>query len=632
MRTKLRDLLKYRFVSALSVSPDGRYCAFVVQRANDDLSGYISELRIIANADGGDILALPEENAASIAWVDAKTVIVAEPSKEATRFLTVSLDGEIQEYGSVAFRAKIEAATADGRLIVSGDRPILEEKAEEDGHFSVLDEFPFWYDGRGYISKIRRQVFVLSSEGAPVRLSPDNMDVTAVAYDPKNEWVVCAGITIDVIRPDSHRVWIYDMRTRQGRMILEEGFWRIKHVGTFNNQVVIAASDARASHFKAAELVLIDPETTERRVLASDGLSMANNALSDCRRISMPRLFLTTEDAIYFSSTIDYGSELFCCDAAGKTKRLTVGEGSVDLISVAGGTIVFAGLRDMRLGELYIVKGSSVRRLTNVNHDIQAPLPDDIEVLNSEGFLVRGIVFHPADEQPGKKYPGVLCIHGGPYGAYGHMFYHELQVLADSGYYVFCSNPSGSDGRGDVFGDISGRWGTVDYDDIMRFTDAVLAAYPAIDAQRIGVSGGSYGGYMTNWIIGHTHKFACAISDRGISNCVSKDVTGDNAIRFGEMHMKANVYDDPQYMWDRSPLKYAHAVQTPTLFIHGEADMRCHLSQGIMMYTAIRENGVPARIAIFRGETHELCRSGRPRNRIRRLEEIVGWLDRYLKV
>ena len=108
-------------------------------------------------------------------------------------------------------------------------------------------------------------------------------------------------------------------------------------------------------------------------------------------------------------------------------------------------------------------------------------------------------------------------------------------------------------------------------------------------------------------------------------------MTGDNAIRFGEMHMKANVYENPEYMWDRSPLKYAYNVTTPTLFIHGEADTRCHLSQAIMMYTAIRENGIPARMAIFRGVTHELCRSGRPQNRIRRLEEMRDWLDKYLK-
>ena len=134
---------------------------------------------------------------------------------------------------------------------------------------------------------------------------------------------------------------------------------------------------------------------------------------------------------------------------------------------------------------------------------------------------------------------------------------------------------------------------------------------------------------MTNWIIGHTDRFCCAISDRSISNCPSKDVTGDNGIRFGEMHMKSNVYINPEYMWDRSPLKYAHQVKTPTLFIHGDADTRCHLSQAMMMFTAIRENGVPARMAIFKGETHELCRSGKPRNRLRRLKEVEQWLAAY---
>jgi acylaminoacyl-peptidase len=205
-----------------------------------------------------------------------------------------------------------------------------------------------------------------------------------------------------------------------------------------------------------------------------------------------------------------------------------------------------------------------------------------------------------------------------------------MQSLANEGYYVACVNPSGSDGKGDVFGDISGRWGTIDYEDIMKFTDKLLIDFPEIDQERMAVFGGSYGGYMTNWIIGHTYRFKTAISDRGISNCVSKDVTGDNAIRFGEMHMKANVYENPEYMWDRSPLKYAPNVKTPTLFIHGIDDHRCHCSESIMMFTAIRSLGVEARMALFKGETHELCRSGRPRNRIRRLNEVVNWLEKHL--
>lgn len=204
-----------------------------------------------------------------------------------------------------------------------------------------------------------------------------------------------------------------------------------------------------------------------------------------------------------------------------------------------------------------------------------------------------------------------------------------MQALRSLGYYVFCCNPTGSDGRGAAFGDVSGRWGTVDYDDVMRFTDTVLARCPGLDEKRLCVFGGSYGGYLTNWIIGHTDRFCCAISDRSISNCPSKDVTGDNGLHFGRMHMKSNVYENPEYMWDRSPLKYAYQVKTPTLFIHGEADTRCHLSQAMMMFTAIREAGVPARMAIFKGETHELCRTGRPRNRLRRLNEVQKWLQTY---
>lgn len=631
MKTELRDILNYRFICALKLSPDGKHTAYAVRQASEDLSGYASKLHIVDNDTAKDTAIPSSDGISSLGWIDSDTVLYAALSAHETRFYSAKLNGSIACFGSVPFKARIENIDKHGRIIISADRPINNEKANEDGHYSVLDEFPFWYDGRGYISKIRRQVFVLCKNSEYELLTPPNMDVTAVAYDKANDWLICAGMNINVIRPDTNCVWLYDMAASEGKMVLNEGAWRVKHVGAVGKYVVISASDALESHFKAAEIVLINPDTFEQHKLAADGLSMANNTLTDCRIISMPRLFATDGSSIYFSSTIEYGSELFRCDLSGKTERITHGEGSVDIIDIEAGRVVFCGLRNMELPEIYAVENGAERKLTDINGSLKSIMPDDIECINSEGFAVRGIVFHPYNEQPGKKYPGVLCIHGGPYGAFGHTFYHEMQFLSSCGYYVFCGNPSGSDGRGDVFGDISGRWGTVDYDDIMRFTDAVLSKYPAIDSDRLGVSGGSYGGYMTNWIIGHNHRFACAISDRCISNCVSKDVTGDNAIRFGEMHMKANVYENPEYMWDRSPLKYAYNVTTPTLFIHGEADTRCHLSQAIMMYTAIRENGIPARMAIFRGETHELCRSGRPQNRIRRLEEMRDWLDKYLK-
>ena len=165
----------------------------------------------------------------------------------------------------------------------------------------------------------------------------------------------------------------------------------------------------------------------------------------------------------------------------------------------------------------------------------------------------------------------------------------------------------------------------------MLFTDKVLESYPAIDEKRVGVTGGSYGGFMTNWIIGHTGRFAAAASQRSISNWLSFYETSDIGYFFAADQVDGTPWTAMEKLWDQSPLKYADKVTTPTLFIHSDEDYRCPLSEGMQMFTAIKDHGVDARMCIFKGENHELSRSGKPKHRIRRLAEITGWFDKYLK-
>lgn len=227
--------------------------------------------------------------------------------------------------------------------------------------------------------------------------------------------------------------------------------------------------------------------------------------------------------------------------------------------------------------------------------------------------------------------PGKFDIHGGPKTVYGKVFYHEMQLWANMGYFVFFTNPRGSDGRENEFIDIFGKYGTINYDDLMKFTDTVLESYPAIDSKRIGVTGESYGGFMTNWIIGHTNRYACAATQRSISNWLSFYGTSDIGMFFTEDQIHGNIFGSPEKLWEHSPLKYAKNIETPTLFIHSDEDYRCPLEQGLQLYTAMVDKGVEARFVLFHGENHELSRGGKPKHRVRRLEEITGWMEKYLK-
>ena len=254
-------------------------------------------------------------------------------------------------------------------------------------------------------------------------------------------------------------------------------------------------------------------------------------------------------------------------------------------------------------------------------------MPEFTSFVNRDGVRIDGFVIYPADYERGKKYPGVLHIHGGPRQAYSSNYAHEMQLFSSHGYFVFFCNPRGSASRGEKFSALGDRRGTIDYEDIMAFTDHVLERYPDLDGERLGVTGISFGGFMTNWIIGHTGRFRAAVSCCSIVNNLSFfGVSDENS--WGSL---LAPWDNVQRGWDGSPLKYYRNVTTPTMFVQTYEDYRCPLSEAVQMYTALQIIGVDTRLCMFHGESHSLSRTGHPRNRVRRLRAILEWMDKYLK-
>lgn len=248
---------------------------------------------------------------------------------------------------------------------------------------------------------------------------------------------------------------------------------------------------------------------------------------------------------------------------------------------------------------------------------------------------VNGYVLLPPDfrQEARASYPLILDIHGGPKTVYGSTYYHEMQVWANLGFVVCCTNPHGSDGRGNKFADIRGAYGQQDYDDLMDFLDAVLKTYPQIDSKRLGVTGGSYGGFMTNWIITHTKRFQAACTQRSISNWLSFYGTSDIGYLFATDQNKVKDFslEDQKTLWEHSPLHYINNAVTPTLIIHSDSDYRCPYEQGMQLHTALTALGVPNKLCVFHEENHELSRSGRIKAREQRLNLITHWFLQYLQ-
>ena len=224
-----------------------------------------------------------------------------------------------------------------------------------------------------------------------------------------------------------------------------------------------------------------------------------------------------------------------------------------------------------------------------------------------------------------KRYPAILEIHGGPHGQYGVGFFHEMQLLAAHGYVVVFSNPRGSKGYGrDHCAAIRGAWGTADWVDIQAVT-AFMQEHAHIDPKRMGIMGGSYGGYMTNWAIGHTHDFKAAITDRCVSNLVSMGGNSDY-IEAPDEYFAGNFWDRPEARWESSPIRTIGNCRTPTLIIHSEGDLRCNVEQGEQVFAALKLLGVPTRFVRYPASTsHGMSRSGPPDMRLHRLREILAW-------
>jgi dipeptidyl aminopeptidase/acylaminoacyl peptidase len=274
------------------------------------------------------------------------------------------------------------------------------------------------------------------------------------------------------------------------------------------------------------------------------------------------------------------------------------------------------------------------RQITRVNEPLfktlKLALPEQISWASFDGRRIQGWLMHPPDFDPAKKYPLILEIHGGPHSAYGNTFTHEFQWMAAKGYVVLFPNPRGSSNYGQDFGNIiQYRYPGDDYKDLMAGVDEVLKR-GYIDEKRLGVTGGSGGGLLTNWTVTQTQRFAAAVSQRSIADWYGFWFTADFTL-FTPTWFRKAPWEDPSDFTARSPITHVANVKTPLMLVEGDDDLRTPPSDGgEMMFRALKYLKVPAVMVRFPGETHELSRSGKPNHRVERLQHIVGWFDQWL--
>ncbi len=644
------DFLKLKYLSQPTFSPEGSCAAFVVSEADRKKNGYRSYIYVLKDGKTKKLTSFGQEK--SFQFLDEDTILFPgkreKDDEEApgSVWYRISLNGgEAEEM----FRFPIPVARLrmlpDGNAILTGKTlPGFEDLYKGDpkylknylkykkdnADYEEIAQVPWWWNGGTYTKGAYDSLFFYDArKKALSRISALNEAVSSLTLSEDGTKAYFVRSEIRPLLPRYDESVLCELEIRSGKikeLFRSSQTLALKDYYLLKSFVLLYAADqTKNGRNTNGDFYRLDKDGRPQ-LLAVHGEPIGSSVGADIR-LGGGSSTAVEGDTFYFISTRFDGACLFKLEN-GTITQLTERPGSADCLSVKNGRILTVALYDMKGQELYDGKG---RQLTHFNDAVlrnrYVAQPEALNVKRG-GYEVHGFVLKPMDYDPAKKYPVILDIHGGPKTVYGPVFYHEMQYWAGKGYFVIFCNPTGSDGRG-AFLDIRGKYGTVDFEDIMAFCDEALKVWPAMDESNFFETGGSYGGFMTNWIVGHTDRFKACASQRSISNWTSFYGVSDIGVGFGTDQNGADAWTDLEKVWEQSPLKYADRAKTPTLFIHSFEDYRCPIDQGYQMFTALIAHGVESKMVCFRGENHELSRSGKPSHRLKRLSEITEWFEKH---
>ena len=668
---ELELMHRFRYVSGLQDNQGGTRALFVLTEGDKKENSYAQTLWSITPEGPNRLTAIGEEG--SFVWDgdDAVLFSAKRTSKEKKRaeeghvetiYYRLRLDkpGEAQPAFTIPLSVQSLHPLGEGEyLLISDVEP-------EDGEFWTLSEekrkekfdskkkkewrteikqIPYWLNSRGYLGTGRGRLFHYSENNGDLKvISPVELDLNAVRLTADKDYLYLTGGAWSPKMKLTDGLWRYDTKHQKFECLSEDTGLSIGAVFELADELVLFANGMKKIGINQDLTIWTWNEAEGRAEEQSDVELMAGNSVGTDVSFGGSRILKVSPDHVLFIRTERSRSILKRMNADFTMETVFDRPGSVTGFAELNGDLLISGLQDMRLGEIYLAEGGSsdpgLKQLTQFNDDlftdveIITPLKLNADSPAGDGEIDGFVLLPPGFDPAGKRaYPAILDIHGGPKTVYGEVYYHEMQLWAREGYVVMFCNPHGSDGRGDAFSDIRGQYGFIDYDDIMAFVDQVLAAYPAIDAERMGVTGGSYGGFMTNWIVTHSDRFKAAVTQRSISNWTSFYGVSDIGYYFATDQNKTAFTDEQFFetLWKHSPLKYIKEARTPTLVIHADEDYRCPVEQGYQFFTGLQDQGVESKLVVFHGENHELSRGGKPQAREERLAQITDWMNQYLK-
>jgi dipeptidyl aminopeptidase/acylaminoacyl peptidase len=658
------DLYDFKVVSCVRISPDGKNILFPSQRVERKTEKKYTNLWILPTTPGGKARQFTYGNQSdfSPSWSpDASQIAFlsnrSDSDKPAQLFLIPADGGEARPLTDI--KGSIEAFhwSPDGKQllceVVKTDQEELDREADEQKKklgVVARDYNRVFYklDGVGYLPHERCHLWLVDAQTGKAKQLTDHpiFDEYSASWSPDCKWIVFLSNHTDDpdFKIEHIDVFVMSAKGGEARKIGTELGEKAQPIFSPDGKwIAYYGGLGEGEGWRNTSLWVVPADGSAKPRNLTDKYDLHTSAwtINDMGEPEeTPPTWSKDSQTIYFPVSYHGSSILDRIDLHGEHLETVIGEGGVvgsfNFDREQTKMAYFYGRMDdpAQICVLDMATRSSTL-LHSHNHDLLEKLDlgsiEEVWFKGPDGNDLQGWILKPPHFDPAKKYPSILEIHGGPQVQYGNFFMHEFYYFASKGYVVYFCNPRGGRGYGaEATRAIWGSWGQADYADLMAWTD-YIEKKPYIDKKKMGVTGGSYGGYMSVWIIGHTQRFAAAVAQRCVSNFLSMWGSSDVNWAFQQELCARQPFFDFEKFWKMSPIAYIGSAKTPTKVIHNENDMRCPIEQGEQVFVALKSLGVDTEFVRFPNEFHGLSRTGRTDRRIARLNHIIGWFEKYLK-